>query len=837
VAFAPSPPPLPAPGKGGSLARILIVEDTPQMAETLVLGLQHDETPIDTAHDGSEALAWVRQQRYDLILLDLGLPDMDGMEVLRRLKQDCTSAHIPVIVMTGREGTSDKLQAFELGATDYVTKPFALVELRARAESVLRTKRLQDELSQANQQLAAKAEFLAKTSHEIRTQLGAVTSMAGLMAETNLDADQRDCLQTIRSSGQSLLVLLNDILNASKLEAGKVELEQRPFHLRLTLDEALATLAAKAAEKNLELLCQLEPGTPEEVVGDANRLKQVLVNLLSNAVKFTESGEVELRASVRPLTDDTLSADPAGSTTHREFHFTVRDSGVGIPAERLGRLFRSYGQADSTIHSQFGGTGLGLYISKGLVELMGGRIWVESVANCGSTFHFTVSLQTAANPEAAPWRDLQPQLQGCRALILDDNASCRRLLAQDLERWGVPSTPAGSVSEALECLRKDSRLSLALIDSALPATDNAALARLIRGLTEPRLFPLIWLTPLGRLCAAAGATESPGGSSVNKPVKPAVLHSALVRAAALGTAPTKDPPAQPGCAVPVSPAPNAGSSQALRILLTDDNVINRKVGLRMLKHLGYPPDTASSGAEALAAWERERYDLILMDVRMPGLDGLETTRRIRAQERQSGQAPSVIVALTASAMTGDREQCLAAGMDDYLIKPVAPEELRRVIHERFFAKPAPSPSSPAVSPPPAPGLAESFDRARLLDFTGGSRESLVEIAEMYLQQTSEQMAGIANCLNNGDCAQITGLAHTCAGASGTCGLSSMAAAARALEKASLEGCASALAPLHERLQAEFERARTFLNQELQSTPPTLNVASAANEPKPGPNPP
>jgi CheY-like chemotaxis protein/HPt (histidine-containing phosphotransfer) domain-containing protein len=792
-------------------SRILIIEDTAEMAEMLLVGLQQDGLETECVRDGAEALAWVRQQKFDLVLLDLGLPGMDGMEVLRRVKQDPGLAHIPVIVMTGRQGTADKLQAFEAGAADYVTKPFVLVEMRARVESILRSKRLQDELSAANQQLSARAEFLAKTSHEIRTQLGAVTAMSTLLLETELNPQQREYLGTIRASGESVLTLLNDILNVSKIEAGKLELEERPFHLRLCVDEAFDLLAAKAAEKNVELLCDIAPGIPEEVVGDGPRLRQVLVNLVSNAVKFTGSGEVVVRVEVEPAAPP---AEMAGDTASIPFfHFSVRDTGIGIPASRLDRLFQSFSQMDSSISRQYGGSGLGLFISKGLVGLMGGRLWAESVEGRGSTFHFTAPLPVAPQPTSAAWQGPQPHLRGRCALIVDDNPTGARLLAREAHRWGMTAITVFNGAQALEFLGRDAGFDIIVIESFLPDMDGAALGHKIRSLLKPRRIPLVLMVPIGAPPVPAELGEDGVVTSVSKPVKPAFLHAAFLRALAVDARPEANFPA--GRNAPVSKLDGGLAARVpLRILLTDDNVINQKVGSRMLKQFGYQADIASSGNEALEILQRTTYDVVFMDVQMPGIDGLETTRRIRALEKQIARPPAYIVAMTANAMPGDREKCLASGMDEYLAKPVQPEALQSLLAGRgkVAAKEAAAPLIP-MAPPPAsavPKPAQAFDMNRLTDFAGGSPESLIEIIDLYLNQTTEQIDQMKACLAAGDRARLGRLAHTCAGASGICGMNAMSTVMRELEHACTNGHTRPLPPLFEMVGVEFESTRDFL---------------------------
>ena len=828
-----------------SPARILVTEDNPQMAEILELGLQEEGVQVQTTARLREAIDWIEQQKFDLVLLDLGLPGADGVELLRTIKSRRASAHLPVIVVTGRHGTEDKLRAFDLGATDYVTKPFELVELRARVRSALRAKRLQDELSQANEQLQAKTEFLAKTSHEIRTQLGAVTAMTGLLLQTELNSQQRGYAETIFASGDSLLALLNDILNVSKIESGKLELEKQPFHLRLCLDEALDMLAAQCAAKKLDLLCDFETGTPEQVVGDITRLRQVLINLISNAVKFTATGEIAVQVRARPLGrdsarepgsgggesapsreaenqnrltpaapvwDSTTAPDPH-EPTRWEFHFSVRDTGPGIPPDRLGRLFRSFSQADSSITRQYGGSGLGLFISKGLVELMGGKLWAESTPGFGATFHFTVPLPVLPPAEPAAWQRPQSHLVGRRVLVVDDNAASGRFLARLLQNWGLVVRTTESGWQALEWLRIDPKFDLLMIDVCMPKLDGVSLARQVRQIPGLQKVPIAFLTLLGSPASAPDLSFAGLDQMLSKPIKPALLHSALLRVfgGELRPETTKS------IRVPQLDSTLA-ARRPLRILLVDDNQINQKVAGKMLNQLGYTPDIQANGADAIAAVRRTRYDVVLMDVQMPGMDGLEATHRIREFERSTARAPAFIVAMTANAMVGDREKCLGAGMDDYIAKPFKPETLQKMLEnsprDRKAAAPVsvPVPLAPASAPSASPATvptAPKIDMGRLLEFADGSADGLAEIIDLYLKQTADQIRLMRSSLAGEDRAEAARLAHTCAGASAICGIDGLVPMIRELEQRCLHG-GDHFASLLDRIDFEFQAVRRFL---------------------------
>jgi two-component system sensor histidine kinase/response regulator len=674
---------------------------------------------------------------------------------------------------------------------------------QANRELAITNKRLEQAIDGANKMAiaaqaasVAKSEFLANMSHEIRTPLNGIVGMASLALDTDLNDEQHDYLETARQCADSLLVLINDILDFSKVEAGKLELENIDFDLRTTIEGAAEVLAPKTSKKALELAIHVKDEVPGCVRGDPGRLRQVLVNLSSNAVKFTEHGEVVIRAELEERNRDKAVV-----------RFSVSDTGIGIPKEKQRVIFETFRQADGTTSRKYGGTGLGLAISKQLVELMGGRIWLESQPGRGSTFYFTLPFE--CQPERAPMhRASHDEVRDMLVLIVDDNRTARTILHEMLTSWGCRTLQACSGAEALSVLRERAEagtdnIRLALLDGNLPDTDGFELARAIRQDESLHDVGLIMLASVGTRGDAARAQEAGISAYLAKPVKMSDLLDAIVTVLGFEAAET---PKEEFLVTRHTLAEDRKKRSA-HILLAEDNPVNRKVAERMLTKAGYSVDVANNGLEVLRALESGiQYHVVLMDVQMPEMDGFEATAAIRRDERWRAVP---IIAITAHAMKGDEQRCRNAGMDDYIAKPIDPETLVSTI-EKWIGGNAETehdkaPQEAGQKPMDIDGAAQRL---------GGDLEFMLEIVQEFMNFAPAQIEGIRAEVRSGNAPGIEHACHTLKGAAASINAEQIRAIALRLEEigrsTDLRNAETALAEL----EAEFKRLQDFVAAEI-----------------------
>lgn len=691
--------------------------------------------------------------------------------------------------------------------------------LRRSAEQLRDSnRRLDQALTEAQESARAKTAFLATVSHELRTPMNGVIGMTSLLMETNLSPEQQSYTDTIRQCGEALLQLINDVLECSKIEAGKLELEQLDFNLRTTVENVLAQFAERAEIKGLELTGLVHAAVPTGLRGDPGRLRQVLTNLVGNAIKFTEKGEVTLQAY--------LQEDAPDAAVIR---FEVADSGIGISPDTQAKLFRPFVQADSSTTRKYGGTGLGLSISKQLIELMGGRMGVTSTPGKGSTFWCTARfMKQPSSPRAIlPATDLK----GRRVLIVDDNESNRMILHNLVTGWGMTDNLAEDAGVALKLIddahRRSQPYDLAILDVMMPGKDGLQFARELQQHPAGAGIRIVVMTSLLQRGHAEQARQAGAMGYLPKPVRHDQLRECL--RTVLGIERVQQDERRPMPSVPrlVTRHTLAEEVRRPRVLIVEDNIVNQKLAVRMVEKLGYQPDVVENGQEALRALETGAYAAVLMDCQMPIMDGFEATRRIREDERRhpSSATHIPIIAVTANAMPGDRERCLAAGMDEYMAKPVKLDELRAVM-QRWIAVPVPDRQAIATEPAVPEGGRDQgiFDPVKMLHNIGGDHELFGQLVGLFLDRHQAMVADIKEALIKGDALTVERTAHTLKGTAGNLCASEVTLVASRLEAVGHLGTLQDAPSVYAQLELEVMRLVRVLERYRQGYEPIPQAA-------------